>query len=333
MNQPGRLFRLAALCAAGLMPLASNASETLTLAFVGDVMLADGPGRLIARGVDPLRHVAPLLKQADVRIANLECVIADNGRAIPGKPWVFRAHPRTLTIVRRHFDVVGLANNHSGDYGPKAFAQMLDRLQAAQFPYVGGGRNLREAHAPWIIERKGLRIALLAYNEFFPRRFEAGDETPGIAWSEDEQVRHDIEQARRVHHADLVIPFMHWGWENETVAGPRQRALARLMIDAGADAVVGGHPHVVQDTETYRGKPIIYSLGNFVFDGFDKPENNLGWMLFLEAGREGIRRWQVKPVRIDAAGSPRPLPHDPGMCWQAGQPEAHSCPAAPPSTS
>ena len=284
----------------------SPAGPAVTLAFVGDVMLADGPGRVIAGGGDPFAAVAQRLRRADVRIANLECVVARGGQALD-KPWTFRAHPRVLPVLRRHIDVVSVANNHSGDFGRVAFTEMLQRLDAVGLPHVGGGRDLRAAHQPRLIERRGVKIALLAYNEFFPRHFEAGHDHPGVAWSEDEQVVEDIRQARSVHGADVVIPFMHWGQEHEPVANARQRQLARLMIDAGADAVVGTHPHVVQDTETYRGKPIVYSLGNFVFDGFSSLDNRTGWMLFMAVGREGVRQWHTEPVRQDARGTPRPL--------------------------
>src|SRR5471030_90102 len=194
----------------------------------------------------------------------------------------FRAHPRTLPLLKRHFDALALANNHSGDYGPLAFGEMLDLLDKQGIAYFGGGRTLAAAHKPLIIERKGLRIALLGYDEFFPRSFEADVDKPGIAWSEDEQVRLDIATARSTYHADLVIPMMHWGWEHEGKASQRQRQLARVMIDAGADAVVGGHPHVTQDVEQYKGKPIIYSLGNFLFDGFSDAVNNTGWILEMQ---------------------------------------------------
>ena len=284
---------------------ASNGApgHDVTLAFVGDVMLADGPGRVIASGRDPFVDVADRLKNADVRIGNLECVVAHGGHALD-KPWTFRAHPSVLPLLKRHLDVVSLANNHAGDFGREAFAEMLDHLARADLPTIGGGRNLREAHRPLIIERKGVRIALLGYNEFFPRSFEAGTDHPGVAWSDDEQVVADIRRARTEGHADLVIPFMHWGTEGESVANDRQRALARKMIEAGADAVVGGHPHVVQDAEVYRGKPIVYSLGNFVFDGFERMDHRTGWMLFLTVGRDGVRQWHVEPVRLDREGTP-----------------------------
>lgn len=312
------------LCAAG----ASAAEPTVALAFVGDVMLDDGPGRRIAAGHDPLAPFAPLLDAADIRIGNLECVVARRGTAEPDKPYTFRAHPRVLPLLKRHLDVVGLANNHSGDYGPEAFGEMLGRLEHQGIAYFGGGRNLAAAHRPLIVERKGLRIAFLGYNEFFPRGFEADTDRAGIAWSEDEQVALDIANARRIFHADLVIPVMHWGWEHEPLASPRQRQLARRMIDAGADAVVGGHPHVTQDIEIYQGKPVIYSLGNFVFDGFTDLDNNTGWLLRMDVDRSGVAEWHTVIARIDRHGTPHPDPTRAGQCWQRGWPQPKPCTAS-----
>lgn len=281
-------------------------ARTVRIAMVGDLMLAETPGRLIRQGIDPLRHFAPLLRQHDIRVGNLETVVATVGRAVPGKIYTFRAHPRVLPVLQRHFDAVSLANNHTGDYGAQAVAQMLDLIDATAIGRFGAGHNLAQAHHPWITERHGIKFAFLGYNEFFPRSFEADHDRPGIAWSDDDQVVHDIRMARHRWGADIVIPFMHWGVEYEPLASPRQRQLARRMIDAGADAVVGTHPHVTQDIETYRGKPIFYSLGNFVFDGFTKPAETTGWFLSLEVGKQGVRQWHIHIAHLDAQGTPRP---------------------------
>jgi poly-gamma-glutamate synthesis protein (capsule biosynthesis protein) len=324
-----RLGRLACAAMLASLPIAAQAADKteISIAFVGDVMLADTPGKLIRAGRDPFAPFSARLAAADIRVANLECVVSATGRPDPAKPWSFRAHPRVLKRVKRHFDAVALANNHSGDYGPRAFADMLERLEHAGIGYFGGGRTLAAAHAPLILERKGLRIALLGYNEFFPRWFEADFDKPGIAWSEDEQVMLDIEQARRIHHADIVIPVMHWGWEHEPLASDRQRQLARRMIDAGADAVVGGHPHVVQDIEIYRGRPVIYSLGNFVFDGFDTPATTTGWLLELQVDRAGARAFRTTVASIDREGTPHPAAPSLSLCWNVGQSVAGACPS------
>lgn len=328
MRKKYRSALIAALfLVAPTLALAENRPEepTVSLAFVGDILLDELPGKLIKAGRDPLAPFAAILNAADIRVGNLECVVATRGSAEPGKPFTFRAHPRTLKILARHFDALALANNHSGDFGPAAFGEMLALLDRRGIPYFGGGANLAQAHAPLVIERKGLRIALLGYNEFFPRSFEADYDKPGIAWSEDEQVQLDIANARTRFHADLVIPVMHWGWEHERRASARQRQLARLMIDAGADAVVGGHPHVTQDIEHYQGKPIIYSLGNFVFDGFTDEDSNTGWLLRLELDRQGVRRWRTFVAHIDRKGVPHPGPRTEGACWERGQESATVC--------
>jgi poly-gamma-glutamate capsule biosynthesis protein CapA/YwtB (metallophosphatase superfamily) len=291
----------AVLCMSAAMAQASE--PVVSVVFVGDIMLEGGPDRAIRRGRDPFAGVAHLFKGADIRLGNLECVVATVGSVEPEKPNVFRVHPRGLKYVQRHFDAVGLANNHSGDYAPHAFAQMLGLLKQSGLGYYGGGHNLKEAHTPLILERQGLRIAILGYDEFQPRNFEADHDRPGVAWSEDEQVVRDITDARRVWKADVVIPVMHWGWE-EPRANARQRALARLMIDAGADAVIGGHPHQLQDTEQYKDKPIFYSLGNFVFEGFPDKVNNVAWVVRLTLDRQGVRAWQAHTVHIDKQGLP-----------------------------
>ena len=278
-------------------------AQSVSVVVVGDIMLEGGPMRAMQRGQDPFASFAPLFKSADVRVGNLECVVATVGSVEPEKPNTFRVPPSTFKYVRKHFDAVGLANNHSGDFGPKAFTQMVGLLKREGLGYSGGGLNLSEAHTPWVVERKGVRIAFLGYNEFQPRNFEADHDRAGIAWSEDEQVVRDIATARTQWRADVVIPIMHWGWE-EAKANPRQRALARRMIDAGADAVIGGHPHQVQDTDVYKGKPIFYSLGNFVFEGFTDKVNNIGWALRMEVSKTGVTSWQLHTAHIDGQGVP-----------------------------
>lgn len=294
-------------------------ADTVRLVFVGDIMLDDGPGKTIAAGGDPLAGFDALLRDADFTIGNLECPVATTGKALDNKPWTFRAHPSVMRVLQGRFDALGVANNHSGDYGREAFVETLRHVREAGMATFGGGANLAEAHAPLWIERKGLRIAVLAYNEFKPRSFEAGADWPGIAWSEDSHVLADIRAARRAG-ADVVIPFMHWGWEHEPEPGPRQIALARTMIDAGADAVVGGHPHVTQGASLYRGKPIIWSLGNFVFDGFDTVASTTGWVLRLQLDRQGAAAFSIVVARQDEAGTAH-LVKEAAPCWRRGEPE------------
>lgn len=309
---------------AAFMCMALSAHAAVTLVFAGDTVLDDTVGELIAQGGDPFSATAHFWADADIRIVNLECVIATKGEPSE-KVFNFRAHPRVIPVLKRHFNAVALANNHSGDYGHEAFTEMLQLLQKSDLPFVGGGLNMQQAHEPLIFERKGLRIAILSYNEYHPRSFEAGANWPGIAWSEDEHVIRDIRTARRVHAADLVIPIMHWGWENELQSNDRQKHLARLMIDAGADAVIGGHPHVTQEVSLYQGKPIVYSVGNFVMKETDNDQQRQGWVLQLELDKKGVQKLKTMSVQLDMEGIPTPsnLPNLP--CWDRSQAKVRAC--------
>ncbi len=312
------------LCLCAALAHAGEPSTPVTLVFAGDIVLDDSAGQLIEQGGDPFADFADVFSAADIRLANLECVVATTGSA-GEKNYTFRAHPRTLPVLKRHFDALGLANNHSGDFGRGAFAEMLGLLSHAQLGQFGGGHNLSEAHTPLIIERKGLRIALLGYSEFMPRSFEADYDAPGVAWSEDEQVVADIKKARSFYHADLVIPVMHWGWENELTSNARQRQLAQLMIDAGADAVIGGHPHVTQEIAHYQGKPIIYSVGNFVMKETDNNNQRRGWVLRLQLDKLGVLGFDTRVAQISMDGLPSLDRVTPSPCWSRGQASVGMC--------
>lgn len=306
------------------LALAAEPTLPVTLVFAGDIVLDDTAGDMIRQGGDPFADFENVFQQADIRLGNLECVVATTGSA-GDKNYTFRAHPQVLPVLQRHFDALALANNHSGDFGREAFAEMLELLPKAKLGYFGGGHNLTEAHTPQMFERKGLRVAVLGYNEFMPRSFEADFNAPGVAWSEDEQVVADIQKARSFYHADLVIPVMHWGWENELVANPRQHQLARLMVDAGADAVIGGHPHVTQDIELYKGKPIIYSVGNFVMKETDNHRQRQALVLRLQLTPQGVTGFSTVATRISMDGIPSLDKAVSSPCWQQGQSDVQVC--------
>jgi poly-gamma-glutamate synthesis protein (capsule biosynthesis protein) len=324
-----RSLPICTLACALLAPPAFAAPGEVDMVFVGDVMVAEIPGQLIAKGEDPFEPFNALLQRHDLRIGNLECVVATGGTA-EIKPFTFRADPGVLPVLKRHFDAMSVANNHSGDFGKAAFAEELGLLRKAGLPFFGGGDDLAEAHKPVVLERNGIRIALLGYVEFKPRSFEAGAHLPGVAWSgEDDQVIEDIAAARRDYHADIVIPYMHWGWEEEPNPSPRLREFARRMIDAGADMVVGGHPHVTQGAEMYKGKPIIYSLGNFLFNSFDTEATTTGWVLSARIGRDGVREWRTYVAKLDGDGVPHPAFDKPSPCGRAGDAKIGECKGAP----
>ena len=270
--------------------------------YVGDIMVDDLPGKFIEQGNDPFAEFQELFDSADLVVGNLECVVGTKGQP-EDKPWTFQAHPRVVPILARHFDALSVANNHTGDYGKEAFLETLDLLKG-KVPVFGGGKNLTEARTPLLVEKKGIKFALLGYNEFKPRSFAATDDTPGCAWAVDEHVLADIKTSREKHGAQIVIPYMHWGHEGEPEPSERQKTFSRQMIDAGASVVIGAHPHIVQGTDVYQDRLIAYSLGNFVFDDFEDPSAFLGWVLRMRFDREGLVNWETHIARIDQQGIP-----------------------------
>jgi len=286
-------------------PDAEKPSGLVKVVMVGDIMLAEDEqtGQLIKRGEDPFKPFGKILSQADIAVGNLECVVAAKGTGVD-KPYTFKAHPGVVPVLNAHFTGLSVANNHSLDYGRAAFVEQCARLEKAGLPYFGGGRDKATAHAPWIIEQNGIRIAFLGYCEVFLRSFQATDKKAGVAWSEDDdRVIADIQAAKK--KAPVVIPFMHWGWEDQPPI-ERQKKLARKMIDAGATCVVGSHPHITQGAEYYQDHLIVYSLGNFVFNGFDTPETQTGWALRLTLDKDGVKEWDTVVARLDPNGVPLP---------------------------
>ena len=290
------------------------------LAFVGDVMLAEteGTGRFMAAGGDPFQHVRSLLMKADLRVANFESSAGTKGLPDPKKPYSFRTTHAAVSKFAEVFNVAGLANNHAGDFGRSDLLETISVLKNSGSTPFGGGSNPTEAHAAATFKIQGVKIALLGYLDFFPRWFTAAPGMPGVAWLDPDQVALDIKQAK-ADGADVVIVVPHWGIEHEPLASDRQRKLAKAMVDAGADAIVGGHPHVVQDIEIYKGKPIFYSLGNFVFDGFEDDDNLTGWILSVHLDKTGVRSLETQVVRLDMNGSPVPQPGLSGPCLERGQ--------------
>jgi poly-gamma-glutamate synthesis protein (capsule biosynthesis protein) len=284
------------------------APPEVRMAFVGDIMLDRDPGKAMLAGRDPFAGVAGILGGADLTVGNLECVVADSGTRID-KNYTFRADPGAIPYLARYFDAVSLANNHTGDFGHTALIETMYRLQRANLPFFGAGLNGEEAHTPWVVEKNGIKIAVLGYNEFPPRAFKAGPKTPGCAWSEDEKVVADIRAIRP--RVDVILTFMHWGEEYRLEPDERQKSLARKMIDAGADVVIGNHPHVIQGHELYKNRLIVYCLGNFVFDewkdepGRMKEERRMGWVLRLTLGKSGLVGWDTVVTRNDDDGFPQ----------------------------
>ncbi len=248
-----------------------------TLNALGDIIEGRYVYKTMAAAGDftlPFSKTKDQLRAADVTLADLECTLAD-GIPYPTMGFTFNSPAKAIAgLTESGIDAVNLANNHSYSGAASGFSQMLGNLTSAGITYFGGGKNFADAHKPEIITTHGLKIALLGYDAI-PGSAEAGSASSGVAaidiapwfpWDEAriKQMEVDIKKAKT--EADLVFVYYHWGTEYTHNANSDQRTVAHRAIDAGADVILGTHPHWVQGVEWYHGKLITYSLGNFVFD-------------------------------------------------------------------
>lgn len=281
--------------------------DTVTLNAVGDVMLSRKVGKLITlNGLEyPMAQVADVLADGDLTFANLECPISQQGKPLPGKQITFRAEPAAVNCLRQAgIDIVSLANNHAVDYDSPALLETIDLLSQMGISSVGGGMNLNQARQPVIIDKKGMKIAFLAYSDLadvyfdlkYRRMHRASDTLPGVAPLEMEFMLEDIAKARTL--ADRVIVSLHWGTEYRDTPSREQKEMAHKLIEAGADAIIGHHPHWFQGLEVYQGKIIAYSLGNFVMDQNWSNETREGLFLQLLINRDGTVKARTRPVFI-----------------------------------
>ena len=272
------------LLTASLGPALATTIPTFDMAVAGDIILGRGVNNKMVEYNDylyPFRKMRDELMSADWRVANLECTITDLV-APPADPYTF-----TFITAKRAVDgltyagiqTLSVANNHADNGGVEPFVDMLHTLHEHNITTCGGGNNLTEARQPAIQTVKGTRVALLGYNEIPPGGPYADVNSPGIAPVDLKTLPQDIAAARK--RADLVIPFFHWGVEYTKDPTTTQQRAAHLAIDAGADMVLGSHPHWVQAIESYKGRLIIYCLGNFVFDQDWSHQTLEGCMLHL----------------------------------------------------
>ena len=279
----------------------------VSLIAVGDIMLSRYVARKIAAVQDAhyvFRKVRDYLSRGDIVFGNLECPIAA-GRKIGTGEMVFRAEPGIETVLKKTgFTVLSLANNHMPDFGERGVNETLHFLNTAGMQSAGAGSNDWEAYSAALVEAKGFRFAFLAYNDHdvVPPRYQAGPERAGTALMDIPRLTAAVREAR--HVADFVVVSMHSGHEYTKQANASQTAFAHAAIDAGAELVIGHHPHVVQPVEQYRGKYILYSLGNFVFDQARTGTRD-GIIATCIFDKSGLSRIELFPVTIEEFCRPR----------------------------
>lgn len=265
----------------GILSVSAEKTSSVTLSFAGDVhfselVLQNYDKNGISAIVDDemLSH----MQKSDLFMLNHEFVFSNRGEAMEDKEYTLKNDPKYVKILQElGTDVVGIANNHILDFGQVAFLDTLDTLDGANIPYAGGGRNLSEASSPVVQTINGQSFAIFAATRVSPSAdWYAGKNHPGILQTYDATtINKAIEDANGKY--DHVIVFVHWGAERVEIPEDYQRTLAKGYIDAGADLIIGAHPHVLQGFEYYKGVPICYSLGNYLFG------NRTGETLLLNA--------------------------------------------------
>ncbi len=283
--------------------------KPITLLFAGDIMLSRGVANQIKKHQDvrwPFLKIATTTREADLTFGNLEGPISDRGEN-QGSIYSFRSSPEVIEgLSFAGFDVLSLANNHIWDWGKDALIDTITMLEHSGLKGVGAGENYQEANAPVIKEigstgSSQVKVAFLAYTDLYPKSLEAhstssGQATPGISSFELEKAKTDIQQLKSLKLADIIVVSFHWGEEYKTEANESQKRIARELIDAGADLIIGHHSHVVQEIEQYQNGWIAYSLGNFIFDQNFSKETVEGLMLEVVIKNKKIS--EVSPIKI-----------------------------------
>ena len=300
-----------------------------SLIFGGDV----APLRTDQGGI--FGDLAPVIRHADIALANLEIALSSRGRPIRGKPITCTGPPDAIEELRKSgFDAFNLANNHILDFGEEPLLDTLERLHAAGIGFFGAGHNATAAAAAHITECKGVKVGLLGYTTTLPQGFEAGGDLPGVnplrvrtayrplrnldeypgtepvidTWPVAEdlcRMRQDIAQLRT--QVDVLLVYQHWGSSLSERVHEFQQIIGHAAIDCGADGVFGGHQHVISAIEFYRGKPIVHGMGNLRFDikaPFLTEITHRTFLFGAELSAHGLSDCYFLPCRTGVDGPP-----------------------------
>jgi poly-gamma-glutamate synthesis protein (capsule biosynthesis protein) len=264
----------------------------------GDVMLARNVGIRARAQKDPawpFREIAAAFADADIAFLNLESPFNDQG-PLQLRGMIFKAEPEMIEGLKlAGIDIVSTANNHSRDQRSRGVEFTLEHLAANGILAVGTGKTEEEAHAGQVIECNGTRFGFLAYT-YDANNGNHKDTDPRIAVLDTDRMRQDLAALRA--RADVILVSMHAGDEYHPRPNAQQTEFARAAIDAGAAAVIGHHPHVRQPMEWYNDAPIFYSLGNLVFDQFQRKETQVGSLAELTFEGSRLVETKTRTVRL-----------------------------------
>lgn len=283
----------------------TTTAKPINLTFTGDVLLDRSVGDQIRKnGVDyPFKMVSPLLKKADLTFVNLETAVTERGKT-QNKQFTFRSRPETLQgLVNAGVDGVSLANNHTMDYGTTGLTDTIYYLQKKKLGITGAGKNKEQAFSAYYKKINGKTVAILGLSRVLPDgSWFAKGSKPGIAYAySKEPMMSYVKKA--VKNSDYTVIMIHWNRERQDYPESYAKGMAKDFINAGVDAVIGSHSHSLMGIEYYKGKPIYYSLGNFVFTNSSDPRGSQSMIVNLTFNNNRVSS-NVKTAKI-VNGQPR----------------------------
>lgn len=237
----------------------------MKLQFTGDIAFV---GEWTPESRDKMfQHVSMILEDADFTIGNLECVLTNQTKGLKNK-CTLKCDPSWAKILRKNkINIVSLANNHIMDFQKRGLDETLHHLKKQNIQFFGAGENKRKAQKPLIVQKDGIKIALIGRSSVIVSSpVYATGENPGVALMDERELIAEVKSVKAEY--DLVILVLHWGIEHYKYPSPQQRMQARRLLEAGVDILIGHHPHVLQGYENLNGKYVFYSLGNFIFNDF-----------------------------------------------------------------
>lgn len=289
--------------------IAERGTQGITLAFGGDLMLGRWVNVMILeRGpLYPWGDVLPLIRDADLSLANLECVIAEGGEPFtPPRVFYFRAHPKAMeALTLAGIDYVTLSNNHALDFQAPGLLETIRHLDEHGIAHAGAGGSLEEASRFAMLEANGLKVGVVAFADHF-QEYAATESTPGINFMpitlEERyfrRVREGIEAARAAG-ADLVVFSIHWGPNMRHAPTQEFVDFAHTVIDVGADIFHGHSAHIFQGIEIYKGKPILYDTGDLIDDYYvyEEHKNDQQLLFLVTATSDEVERIELIPLLI-----------------------------------
>jgi len=274
----------------------------LKLIATGDVFLKS------KNNTNPLDGIKGMFGSYDIFFSNLETVLSFQGNPIEKRVFL-HANPENANYLKNSsFNIVNLANNHIMDYGMLGLIDTLDYLDKKNIRHVGAGRDIKEAIAPVIIEKDDLKIGFIGFTSVGINaevgRHGCAPLNRGLILSALRGLRKKV---------DILVISIHWGVEYVFYPSPEQQKLARILIDNGADLIIGHHPHVIQGIEEYKGKLIVYSLGNCNFgteQDKDYKRVDIGMMLSIQFSKRGVENYELIPIKINSSYIPYLLAGD-----------------------